>query len=64
MIVLVGKKMEMRLNILIVMIMAAYLGQKMMTILMFIEEEVVSAHTIQTQQVHTSVLGCYLKMVS
>ncbi|MBA0725235.1 hypothetical protein Golax_021835, partial [Gossypium laxum] len=38
MIVLVGKKMEMRLNILIVMIMAAYLSQKMMTILMFVEE--------------------------
>ncbi|MBA0845623.1 hypothetical protein Goarm_005780, partial [Gossypium armourianum] len=32
--------MEMGLNILIVMIMGTYLGQKMMTVLMFVEEEV------------------------
>ncbi|MBA0819744.1 hypothetical protein Gohar_028385 [Gossypium harknessii] len=64
MIVLVGKNMEMKLNILIVIIMGAYMGQKMMTILIFVEEEVGSPHTIQTQQVHTSVLGCCLKMVS
>ncbi|KAK5812366.1 hypothetical protein PVK06_027795 [Gossypium arboreum] len=56
--------MEMRLNILIVMIMGVYLGQKMMTILMFVEKEVGSPHTTQTQQVHTSVFGCYLKMVN
>ncbi|MBA0819742.1 hypothetical protein Gohar_028385 [Gossypium harknessii] len=62
MIVLVGKNMEMKLNILIVIIMGAYMGQKMMTILIFVEEEVGSPHTIQTQQVHTSVLGCCLKM--
>ncbi|MBA0860903.1 hypothetical protein Goshw_022389 [Gossypium schwendimanii] len=42
------EKMEIRLNILTVMIMGAYLGHKMMTILMFIEEEVGSPHTIQT----------------
>ncbi|MBA0692563.1 hypothetical protein Goari_010115 [Gossypium aridum] len=63
-IVLVGKKMEIRLNILIVMIMEAYLGQKMMIILMFVEEKLGFPHTIQTQQVHISVLGCCLKMVS
>ncbi|MBA0672178.1 hypothetical protein Goklo_024259 [Gossypium klotzschianum] len=59
--VLVRKKMEMRLNILIVMIIGAYLGQKMMKILMFIE--VGFPHTIQTQQVHTFILGYCLKMV-
>ncbi|MBA0820453.1 hypothetical protein Gohar_000095 [Gossypium harknessii] len=56
-----GKKREIRLNILIVMIMGAYLGQMIMTILMLIEE-VGSPLTIQTQQVHTSVLGWCLKM--
>ncbi|MBA0575766.1 hypothetical protein Golob_024388, partial [Gossypium lobatum] len=59
----VGRKMEIRLNILIVMIIGACLGQKTMTILMFFEEEVGSPHTVQTQQVHTFVLGYCLKMV-
>ncbi|MBA0754737.1 hypothetical protein Gogos_021062 [Gossypium gossypioides] len=54
--------MEIRLNILIVMIIEAYLGQKMMTILMFVEEEVGFPHTIQTQKVYLFVLGCCLKM--
>ncbi|MBA0692564.1 hypothetical protein Goari_010115, partial [Gossypium aridum] len=39
--------MEIRLNILIVMIMEAYLGQKMMIILMFVEEKLGFPHTIQ-----------------
>ncbi|MBA0845624.1 hypothetical protein Goarm_005780 [Gossypium armourianum] len=56
--------MEMGLNILIVMIMGTYLGQKMMTVLMFVEEEVGSPHIFQTQQVRISILGCYLKMMS
>ncbi|MBA0794281.1 hypothetical protein Gohar_018629 [Gossypium harknessii] len=38
----------MRLNILIVMIMGAYLGQMMLTILILVDEEVGSPHTIQT----------------
>ncbi|MBA0725999.1 hypothetical protein Golax_001856 [Gossypium laxum] len=38
------------------MIMGAYLGQMMMTILMLVKEEVGFPHTIQTHQVHTSVL--------
>ncbi|KAG8483223.1 hypothetical protein CXB51_022226 [Gossypium anomalum] len=58
------KEREMRLNILIVMIMGAYLGQVMMTIMMLVKEELGSPLTIQTQQVHTFVLGCYLKMVN
>ncbi|MBA0810984.1 hypothetical protein Gohar_002924 [Gossypium harknessii] len=33
------------------------------TTLMLVEEEVGSPLTIQTQQVHSSVFGCYLKMV-
>ncbi|MBA0823298.1 hypothetical protein Goarm_020037 [Gossypium armourianum] len=36
MIMLIGKNMEIRLIILIVMIMGAYLGQKMMIIVMFL----------------------------
>ncbi|MBA0770402.1 hypothetical protein Gotri_019046 [Gossypium trilobum] len=60
--VLVRKKMGMILDILIVMIIGAYLGQKMMKILMFIEE-VGFPYTIQTQQVHTFILGYCLKMV-
>ncbi|MFQ6653193.1 hypothetical protein Gotur_024715 [Gossypium turneri] len=48
MIELIGKKREMRLNILIGMIMGAYLGQMMMTILILVEEAVGSPHTIQT----------------
>ncbi|KAK5776084.1 hypothetical protein PVK06_044043 [Gossypium arboreum] len=40
MIELIAKKKEMRLNILIVMFMGAYLGQMMMAILMLVEEEV------------------------
>ncbi|MBA0694476.1 hypothetical protein Goari_004762, partial [Gossypium aridum] len=47
MIELAGKKREMRLNILIVMIIRAYLGQMMMTTLMLVEEEVGSPLTIQ-----------------
>ncbi|MBA0678179.1 hypothetical protein Goari_019539 [Gossypium aridum] len=35
-----------------------------LTILILVEEEVGSPHTIQTQQVHTSILGLCLKMVS
>ncbi|MBA0725529.1 hypothetical protein Golax_022113 [Gossypium laxum] len=49
------------------MIMRAYLGQMIMIILILVkekEEEVGSPHTIQTQQVHTFVLGCCLMMVS
>ncbi|MBA0739654.1 hypothetical protein Gogos_012904 [Gossypium gossypioides] len=57
-----GKKREIKLNILIMMIIGAYLGQMMMIIMMLVEEAICSPLIIRTQQVHTSVFGCCLKM--
>ncbi|MBA0739653.1 hypothetical protein Gogos_012904 [Gossypium gossypioides] len=45
-----------------VMIIGAYLGQMMMIIMMLVEEAICSPLIIRTQQVHTSVFGCCLKM--